>query len=66
LLIKKKKKKKKKRHDPIRGDARVAYSEEWYVDQLQVRRRCGQRRIDMIRIGVAHPGRTPDLQQVTV
>jgi hypothetical protein len=24
------------RHDPVRGDARVADSEEWYVYQLQV------------------------------
>jgi hypothetical protein len=26
------------RHDPLGGDARIAHSEEWYIDQLQVRR----------------------------
>jgi hypothetical protein len=54
------------RHDPLWGNTCVAYREEWYVNQLQVRRRCGQGRIDMVSIGVAHPGRTPDLQQVTI
>jgi hypothetical protein len=54
------------RHDPLRGDARVAYGEEWHVNQLQIRRQCRQRRIDMISIGVVHPSHSPDLQQVTV
>jgi hypothetical protein len=54
------------RHDPLRSDARVAHSEEWHVDQLQVRRRRGQSRIDVVSVRVAHSRRAPDLQQVTV
>jgi hypothetical protein len=54
------------RHDPVRGDAHVAHREEWYVDQLQIRRQCGQGCIDVFCIRVAHPGRPSDLHQVTV
>jgi hypothetical protein len=54
------------RHDPLRGDARVSHSEEWYVDQLQIRCQHGQCRIDMVCVGVAQSGCSPDLQQVTV
>jgi hypothetical protein len=54
------------RHDPLWGDARITNREEWYVDQLQIQRGHGQCCVNMVCIGVAHPSRTPDLQQVAV